>query len=225
VLSASSTWNSTYPDACIGILALHGVSNPDQSPVLHARKLALDAELREQFAGMDRAELKDHPTLATYASYYKTFKKTYHVQLQLESIVFKGKSIPTVAALVEAMFMAELKNLLLTAGHDLDSIQGTPAVDVALGNEIYTKLNGQGQILKAGDMYIHDDTGVLSSIIYGPDQRTRITPTTTRTLFTVYGPPGIGVEQMRGHLEDIKDYARLISPDMHVETLEVVSAR
>jgi hypothetical protein len=50
--------------------------------------------------------------IKTYHDYYKRFKKTYHILLQLESIVFKNKSIPKVSSLVEAMFMAELKNLL-----------------------------------------------------------------------------------------------------------------
>jgi DNA/RNA-binding domain of Phe-tRNA-synthetase-like protein len=224
MLIATESWKSTYPGACIGVLALQGAKNPEQSPVLEAQKFSLEQLLRESFAGMDRATLKAHPTLAAYAAYYKAFKKTYHVQLQLESIVFKGKSIPKVAALVEAMFMAELKNLLLTAGHDLDTIQGAPTVNVATGDETYIKLNGQEQVLKAGDMYIHDTEGVLSSIIYGPAQRTSITAGTTHALFTTYGPPGISSEQMGLHLEDIKDYSMLISPDLRVESLEVISA-
>lgn len=224
IFSASPLWRERYPDACIGILALNDVQNPEVSPRLDAHKKSLEAELRESFSSMDRAMLKAHPTLAAYAAYYKRFKKTYHVQLQLESIVHKGKSIPRVAPLVEAMFMAELKNLLLTAGHDLDRIVGTPAVDVAIGDEIYTKLNGQAQILKAGDMYIHDDDGVLSNIMYGPARRASISPETTRALFTVYGPPGINFEQVQSHLEDIRDFAKLISTDMLVENLEVVSA-
>ena len=64
--------------------------------------------------------------IQAYAAYYERFNKTYHVQLQLESVALKGKSIPRVSALVEAMFMAELENLLLTAGHDLDVVQGRP---------------------------------------------------------------------------------------------------
>jgi DNA/RNA-binding domain of Phe-tRNA-synthetase-like protein len=224
MLIASNEWKTTQPVACIGVLALSGVRNPEHHPGLEARKTELEADLRTKFAGMDRAALKVHPTLSAYAAYYKPFKKTYHVQLQLESIVFKGKSIPKVAALVVAMFMAELKNLLLTAGHDLDAIQGTPAINVATGDEIYVKLNGQEQALKVGDMYIHDAEGVLSSIIYGPAQRTRITPATTRALFTVYGPPGIGVDQMTSHLGDLRDNARLITPDARVEALEVVTA-
>ena len=62
-------------------------------------------------------------TSGAYRDYYKRFDKTYHVQLQLESLLFKGKSIPSVAGLVDAMFMAEMKDWLLTAGHDLDSLQ------------------------------------------------------------------------------------------------------
>jgi DNA/RNA-binding domain of Phe-tRNA-synthetase-like protein len=224
MLSASKRWGFTYPNACIGVLALSNVRNPKDSMELGIRKQQLEEELRSRFAGMDRAALKTNPTLAAYAAYYKAFKKTYHVQLQLESIVFKGKSIPKVAALVEAMFMAELKNLLLTAGHDLDAIQGAPKVNVATSDETYIKLNGQEQVLKSGDMYIHDEDGVLSSIIYGPAQRASISPGTTRALFTVYGPPGISVEQVQSHLEDIRDFAKLISPDLLVENLEVVSA-
>ena len=87
------------------------------------RRNRLESQLRERFAGQTRGDLDQLPVLQAYAAYYKRFKKTYHVQLQLESIAFKGKPIPSVAALVEAMFMAEVKNMLLTAGHDLDALQ------------------------------------------------------------------------------------------------------
>ncbi len=217
-------WGVNFPEAFIGVLTLSGVHNPEHSPELEARKRLLEADLREKYAGMDRAQLKAHPTLAAYAAYYKGFNKTYHVQLQLESIAHKGKSIPKVAALVEAMFMAELKNLLLTAGHDLDQVEGTPAVDVAIGDEIYVKLNGQAQMLKAGDMYIHDDSGVLSSVIYGPAQHASLTPRTQRALFTTYGVPGITPSQVQAHLEDLRDYVCLVSPEARVETLEVIPA-
>lgn len=221
----SDRLKKTYPAVCVGILAVADVQNPEHNPQLEEHKQWLEGQLRQQYAGMDRVGLKDHPALSAYAAYYKRFNKTYHVQLQLESIVFKGKSIPRVAALVEAMFMAELKNLLLTAGHDLDAVQGIPTIHVATGDETYSKFNGQDQTLKAGDMYIHDDEGVLSSIIYGPAQRASISPGTTRALFTVYGPPGISFEQMQSHLEDIRDFVKLISPESQVENLEVVSAR
>ena len=168
-------WKFTYPEAHAGVLVMRAVSNPIHHAALESRKAALERELRKQFSGMDRAAIASHPTLQAYAQYYRQFKKTYHIQLQLESIVLKGKSIPTVAALVEAMFMAEMKDMLLTAGHDLDVLQLPLSLDVATGTEQYTTLRGEQQTLKAGDMMISDQVGVISSIVYGPDQRTQIT--------------------------------------------------
>ena len=118
MFEVTSAWSSTYPEAYAGVLVMRSVSNPAHDPALESRKAALQEQLRAQFSGQDRAAIASHPVLRAYAEYYRQFKKTYHIQLQLESIVLKGKSIPRVAALVEAMFMAEMKDMLLTAGHD-----------------------------------------------------------------------------------------------------------
>lgn len=147
------------------------------------------------------------------------------MQAQVESVVWKGKTIPSVAALVEAMFMAELKNMLLTAGHDLEKLQLPVKIDVAAGDEQYLKMNGQEQVLKAGDMYIADEQSILSSILYGPDRRTQITPDTTQVLFTVYAPPGIESQTVRQHLEDIRDYVRIVAPQAEVTLLKVYGTK
>jgi DNA/RNA-binding domain of Phe-tRNA-synthetase-like protein len=189
--------------------------------VLDQRKEELEGALRTHFAGYDRVAMRALPILRAYHTYYRQFKKTYHVQLQLESVVFKGKSIPRVAALVEAMFMAELKNMLLTAGHDLDVVETPAGIQVADGSERYVRLNGQDQGLKAGDMMIADTVGVISSVLYGPDRRTQIRPDTTQALFTVYAPPGIGKGAVEDHLQDLKANARVIAPDAEVMSLAV----
>ena len=136
----SDVWRNTYPAAHAGVLVVRNVANPAHHAELEVRKAALEEQLRSQFAGQDRSALLRNPILQAYDSYYKQFKKTYHVQLQLESILFKGKSIPTVAALVETMFMAEMNGLLLTAGHDLDALQLPLTLDVAKGTESYIQL-------------------------------------------------------------------------------------
>jgi len=41
------------------------------------------------------------------------------------------------------MFMAEIENRLLTAGHDLDNLQLPVCLDVTKGDEVYTLLRGQ----------------------------------------------------------------------------------
>lgn len=201
------------------------ISNLATSAPLDDAKAAIEAQLRADFSSLTRAELKAHPMLHPYTEYYRRYGKTYHVQHQLESIVFKGKSIPMVAPLVEAMFMAELRNLLLTAGHDLDSIEGLLGLDLATGSETYTTLGGQEQTLKQDDMFIQDEQGVLSSILYGPDLRTRIRPETTRLLFTVYAPVGIPEDRLRTHLTDLKDFVSLVSSEATLELTQIIQAK
>ncbi len=224
MLTVSETWKATYPEASVGVLAMRNVVNPDHHPALESRKAELENELRSRFSDHDRAALKALPTIQAYNVYYKRFKKTYHVLHQIESIALKGKSIPHVAVLVEAMFMAELKNLLLTAGHDLEAVQIPVRLDVSDGSERYTRLNGQEQVLKPGDMMIADAQGVISSVIYGPDRRTQITPDTRQVLFTVYAPSGIEKQTVRQHLHDIQANVKLVAPEAETMSLEVYGA-
>ena len=221
MLIVSEAWKTAFPGAAVGILAMCNVVNPDRHPALDSCKAELENQLRSRFSGHSRAALKALPPIQVYNAYYKRFKKTYHVQLQLESVALKGKSIPRVAALVEAMFVAELKNLLLTAGHDLEATQMPVRLDVSDGSERYTRVNGQEQVLKPGDMMIADAQGVISSVIYGPDQRTRITSDTRQVLFTVYAPAGIREQAVRQHLQDIQANVILVAPEAEVVSLEV----
>jgi DNA/RNA-binding domain of Phe-tRNA-synthetase-like protein len=217
----SPGWKEEYPDALVGVLAMRGVRNPDRHPELDRKKEALEEELRARYATEDRRSLRKHPVLAAYDAYYRRFGKSYHVQHQLESVAFKGKPIPSIAALVEAMFMAELKNLLLTAGHDWTAVEGPLRIEVAMGTESYVRMNGEEQLLKAGDMMIRDQVGPISSILYGPDRRTRIRPDTEDVVFTVYAPPGIARQDLERHLEEIRDNVHLVAPEATVALLEL----
>jgi DNA/RNA-binding domain of Phe-tRNA-synthetase-like protein len=222
MFEVSDAWRSTFEEAYAGVLVMRGVANPPQHAALEQRKAALEEQLRSQYLGQDRAAIGNHPILQAYAAYYRRFKKTYHVQLQLESIAFKGKSIPSVAALVEAMFIAEVKNMLLTAGHDLDAVQLPITLDVSKGDERYMLLRGQEQVLKAGDMMMVDRAGVISSILYGPDQRTQIRASTQKVVFAVYAPPGIEQQAVLRHLQDIQQNVTLVAPEARVEMLKVL---
>jgi DNA/RNA-binding domain of Phe-tRNA-synthetase-like protein len=222
MLTINENFLSKYPKAHIGILSMRDVENVAASPQLEACKQELESELRLRFVDKDAKVLdKTHP-LPAYNTYYKRFDKTYHVLGQLKSIIYNNKPIPSVASLVEAMFIAELKNGLLTAGHDLDQVKDSLSLNVSIGDEHYTVMRGVDQQLKHGDMYIADSQGVLSAIIYGPDQRTQITPATQNVLFTVYAPEGISAEEVEKHLADIRDLVQLVTPEASVETFEVI---
>jgi DNA/RNA-binding domain of Phe-tRNA-synthetase-like protein len=209
-------WRSAYPGATVGILALSGVTNPPAHPALAERVTRLTDELRRRFAGKTRAELAELPELAAYRAYYKRFDKTYHVQLQLESVALKGKPLRASGALVLAMFAAELEDRLLTAGHDLERVARPIAVAVAAGGERYVGMGGRELALQPGDMFMRDETGILSSVLYGPDERTRITAASRAAVFCVYAPDGIGPNAVARHLDVIEANVRLIAPDASV---------
>ncbi|MEW6349200.1 MAG: phenylalanine--tRNA ligase beta subunit-related protein [Thermodesulfobacteriota bacterium] len=219
MINVSAQWRKRYDGACAGALIIERVVNPLGNSELDRKKQQIEAELRTRFK--DRDGLRSHHVLVAYKDYYKRFKKTYHVQQQVESIVFKGKSIPNVACLVEAMFMAELHHMLLTAGHDLDLVEPPLTLNASKGDETFVKMNGEAQVLKEGDMFICDSVAPLSSVIYGPDARTRIRAETTRVLFTVYGVPGIGEGTVREHLEEIAENVSLFSPEAAVTCMDL----
>ena len=224
MIRVSESWKATYPGATAGILMMRGAANPERHPALEARKAELELQLRARFAGQDASVLKRLERIQPYVAYYKRFGKSYHVQMQLESVALRGKDIPSVAALVEAMFLAELQNLLLTAGHDLAAVRLPVTIDAATGTERFVRLDGQEQQMKPRDMMMTDELGVISSVIYGPDQRTRITRETKDVLFMVYAPAGIGEETVRAHLEDVRANVLLVAPEARVETMEVFGA-
>ncbi len=221
----TSAWKSAFPESHAGILVMRDVTNPAQDPELNKIKTELEEALRAQFSGQDRAAMSNHPILQVYNTYYRRFKKSYHVQLQLESIAWKGKSIPSASALVEAMFMAEMKNMLLTAGHDLDLLQLPLTLDVSKGTESYQLMRGEEQVLKADDMMVSDQVGIISNVIYGPDKRTQITANTKNVIFTVYAPSGIDEQAVQSHLEDIQRYLMVASPEAQTELLKAYGSQ
>ena len=205
-------WREAYPEASIGILAMDALENPPEHPELaeHARRV--EDELRRRWAGATRADLNQLPEFEAYRRYYRRFDKTYHVQLQFESVVLKGKPLRGNGSLVLAMFVAELRGRLLTAGHDLAAIEGGLSVDVAQGGERYVGIGGRDLALQPNDMYISDRAGIISSVLYGPDDRTRLTPDTWQALFCVYAPAGIGPEAIESHLAGIASNVRMVAP-------------
>jgi DNA/RNA-binding domain of Phe-tRNA-synthetase-like protein len=224
VLTAADRWRSAWPGSTVGALLISGLRNPESDPALVAALEATAAGLRERYAGGNRADLLARPALAAYAGYYRRFGKTYHVLLQIESVAFKSKPLQARGALVGAMFRAEVEDGLLTAGHDADLVSGGLTVDVVGAGDAYVGMGGRDVSAAPGDMCIRDGAGIVSSIVYGPDDRTRLGAATTRAVFTTYAPTGIGEAAVRRHLEAIAQTVRVFAPDASIDALELVSA-
>lgn len=223
-ISAADEWRITHPGAVIGLLELAGVENTHASPRLDERKRETEARLRERYKGFTRRDFLSLPVLAGYERYYKRFNKTYHVQLQVESIVLKGKNLPDVSPLVDSNFIAEVETFILTAGHDVARLQEPVAIDVSREGDQITQMNGVTKALRAGDMMMRDANGISCSIIYGQDNRSPIAPETCHVLYVAYAPAGIAPEIADTQLEKIEENIRLFSPTAQVEQHQLLFA-
>jgi len=224
ILDVDPIWRQAHPGASVGLIAMRGVANPASNQSLNDLATALETDLRSRLGTAERETIRAIPPLPAYAAYYKRWGQRYHVAMQLESVAQKGKALPRVAALVEAMFIAELRNLLLTAGHDLDALQLPVRLTVGSG-ESFTAANGQESTVKAGDMVVSNAGGrVLSAIVTGPSAVARIGPETTAALFYTYAPPGVDSSPVDAHLDEIEHNVRLISPPATVVAREIVTA-
>jgi DNA/RNA-binding domain of Phe-tRNA-synthetase-like protein len=198
------------------MLALEGVVNPHHSAPLQERVSEIETNLRQRYLGMQRADLIALPAIQAFQAHYKPFGQTYHVLRQLESVALKGKPLASPSALVLAMFAAELQSLLLTAGHDLASLKTPIVLDASRGGEQFVGIGGREQLLRPGDMLMHDGQGIISAVIYGPDQRSQLAQSTRAALFTTYAPAEIGTEPVERHLEQIAELVRIVAPEATV---------
>jgi DNA/RNA-binding domain of Phe-tRNA-synthetase-like protein len=97
-------------------------------------------------------------------------------------------------------------------------------VDVTREDDGYVLMNGSERTLTAGDMMMVDGSGIISSVLQGPDRRTRITTETEEVLFAVYAPAGIGENAVREHLEDIRANVLLLAPEAETGLLATLPA-
>lgn len=224
-LSLTPAWVEAYPGSMIGLLAVAGAGDPPHTTALEARRSALERDLRDRFSGKSRSDILALPVIQAYRAYYRRFQKTYHVQLQLESVALKAKPIAGMPGLVEAAFLAELETQLLTAVHDLDRVEPPLTVDIARGEEVYTLLRGEDHACARGDMIMRDSHGVICSVIYGSDLRTKITRDTRDVLFATYVPPGIPASLVEHHQRVLEGNMRAFSPASRVLLNAVYNAR
>lgn len=216
-ISATEAWKSAHPGAVIGLLELSGVENDQAAPVLDQRKRETEARLRERYKGFARQDFLTLPVMESYVRYYRRFEKTYHVLLQVESIVIKGKNLPNVSPLVAANFTAEVETLVLTAGHDIQKLEGAIKIDESREGDQMIQMNGAEKTLPVGDMVMRDAKGICCSIIYGQDSRSPISSETRGVLYVAYAPAGVGRAAVEAQLWKVEENIRLFSPLAIVE--------
>ena len=224
-IASTPEWKSVYPGAQIGILEIGGVDNTQPAPALESNKRLVEQRLCQSFASFSRKEILELPVMIAYQHYYKKFEKTYHVLLQLESIVLKGKSLPNVSPLVDACFLAEVETLILTASHDVGRLKPPLMIDVTRSGDKFTRMNGEPKTLPPSDMAMRDQTGVVCTILYGQDNISPVSKSTNHVMYVSYVPAGIEKTQVEHHLALIEKYVREFAPGCVVEQSVVLSTQ
>jgi DNA/RNA-binding domain of Phe-tRNA-synthetase-like protein len=220
----SESWKRAFPGAAVGVLAMHGVQNSEPGPALQKSLESIEKEIRARHAGLARPDLQKLARLKPYVEHYGRFGKTYHVLLQLESVAFHGHAIARRQSLVSAMFGAELDTLILTAGHDAAAVR-PPLVAQATGpGDAYIGIGGKEIQVKPGDMAIRDADGILSAVIYGPDERTRLRPQTHAVIFTAYAPAAVDDAALDEHLRRLERLVGADSPAAETDFIKISRA-
>ncbi|MEM1486248.1 phenylalanine--tRNA ligase beta subunit-related protein [Oscillospiraceae bacterium PP1C4] len=178
-------------------------------------------EIQHKYGDMDRKELKVLYPIQSYMSYYKKFGYSYPVLAQLESVLKGKKTLHAESGVLQAMFLSELESMLLTAGHDLSKLQMPLQLKLAAGNETYQSISEKEVNTVGNDLMICDGTGVISSVLRGPDFKSRITESTVDVLFTIYAPLGIETEYIETSLRSLEERIKAFSRSSQTEVMQV----
>jgi DNA/RNA-binding domain of Phe-tRNA-synthetase-like protein len=224
-IDATAAWKEAHPGGIIGLLQISNADNSGPAPILEREKRAVEDRLRARYAGFSREDFLALPAMRAYHRYYRKFGYTYHVLLQLESIVHKGKSLPAVSPLVDSNFVSELETLILTAGHDVEKLEPPVMIDVAREGDLITQMNGTDKHVPVGDMLMRDKRAPACTILRGQDNRSPISANTSHVLFVAYAPAGVNEDQVTAQLGGIERYVRMFAPESVVEVNALIFAK
>lgn len=218
-VSISNILIDYFPDLKIATMEARNLENKKLDEEFEKEKRSIEAYIRN-----NARDYLESETIKKYNQFFKKFGKKYPIEYQIKSIS-SGKSFPSQYTVVEAMFMAELKTMYLTAGHNLDLIKGGLNTKIANGSENYENISGKEMKLKPGDIVTEDEYGIISSVLYGPDRRTMITEKTRNYLFFAYFPYGEEDRKIKNHFECILNYVRIFDngferPDIKIYSLK-----
>lgn len=135
-----------------------------------------------------------------YFRYFRKFKKSYPVMMQVESFLLKGRPFPEGSYINAVAFLTELKTHILLGTHDVDCISG----DLVLYNESaktpFTGMFNPDSHSYPNDITGRDDEGIIISMIAGADDRTCIHENTTHVIYLIFGLPDMSMS-----IEDVAD--------------------
>lgn len=155
-----------------------------------------------------------------YFRYFRKFKKTSPLLMQVESFLLKGKPFPEGRYVNAVAFLTELKTRCLLGSHDADMIEGDLVIYTETEKRSFPSIHGGEAHSYPGDITCRDDQAIVVSMIAGADARTCLNENSRHVLYFAFGTPGMETEKLTGYLQQVREYVNVLAPDantkMHV---------
>ena len=166
--------------------------------------------LREKYADYDRKTLFGENV---YFRFFRKFKKTYPVMMQLESFLLKGRPFPMENPVTAIPFLVELETQILSGTHDVDDVHGTVRLFAGTEKAPFAGMRGEEVHTYPGDFCARDDEGIIFSMIAGADARTCAKPGSRHVFYPVFSVAGQPAGEIAAVLDRLEGCVRVLAPE------------
>jgi len=147
-----------------------------------------------------------------YFRYFRKFKKTSPVMMQVESFLLKGRPFPEGRYNNAVAFLTELKTRCLLGSHDADMIEGDLVIYKETEKTPFPSIHGGEAHSYPGDVTCRDDRSIVVSMIAGADSRTCLRDDSEHVLYFAFGTPGMATETLKTYLDQVEQYVKVLAP-------------
>lgn len=147
-----------------------------------------------------------------YFRYFRKFRKTSPVMMQVESFLLKGRPFPEGKYTNAVAFLTELKTKCLLGSHDADKIAGDMIIYTETEKTPFPGIRGDEVHSYPGDLTCRDDESVIVSMIAGADERTCLRDSSRHVLYFAFGTPGMETDTLKSYLDQVLTYVRVLAP-------------
>ncbi len=118
--------------------------------------------------------------------------------------LIKGNNLPQINAVVDVYNIMSVKTLTSIATHDVNRITGKITVRLSKEGEEFISLEGNRELLKAGEIVYSDEERIIGRLSKQCD-KTKTEITTKHVFLIIFGNSRISEEQMQKALKETKD--------------------
>lgn len=147
-----------------------------------------------------------------YFRYFRKFKKTSPIMMQVESFLLKGRPFPEGKYTNAVAFLTELRTRCLLGSHDADMIEGDLVIYTETENREFPSIHGGTAHSYPGDITCRDDISIVVSMIAGADSRTCLSEDSRHVLYFAFGTPGMNEEALQDYLAKVEEYVKVLAP-------------